>query len=216
MQGCAACQRRSVEETSAIPTAWTDSVALTCVMAKIIAGRFIELADANAAADQLVNAGFERQNLAAFFVNSPGKHDIYPIGGDQDESPGTKSAGAGAAAGAAGGGAAGAAAGAVLGPAGAVAGAAVGAYVGSLPGALDSMHQKTAHSGTQDATSAPRIREAGMMLAIATPDVGSERKAVELLRRAGATEIEQNTGEIRNGDWVDFDPLAPPGAVVRA
>jgi phage tail tape-measure protein len=120
------------------------------------------------------------------------------------------------AAGAAGGGAAGAAAGAVMGPAGAVVGAAVGAYVGSLPGALDSMRQKTARSGTQDATSAPRIREAGMMLAIATPDVDSERKAEEVLRRAGATEIEQNTGEIRNGDWVDFDPLAPPGAVVRA
>ena len=185
-------------------------------MAKIIAGRFIELADANAAADQLVKAGFERQNVAAFFVNAPGKHDLYPVGGDQDESPGTRSAGAGAATGAAGGGAAGAAAGAVLGPAGAVAGAAVGAYVGSLPGALDSMHQKTAHGENHGVASVPRIREAGMMLAIATPSVDSERKAVEVLRRAGATEIEQNTGEIRGGDWVDFDPLAPPGAAVRA
>ena len=187
-----------------------------CGMTKIIAGRFIELADADAAADRLVNAGFERQNLAAFFVNSPGKHDLYPIGGDQDESPGTRSAGAGAAAGAAGGGAAGAAAGAIMGPAGAVAGAAVGAYVGSLPGALDSMHQKTARSATQGATSAPRIREAGMLLAVAMPDGESESKAADVLRRAGATEIEQNTGEIRNGDWVDFDPLAPPGATVRA
>jgi hypothetical protein len=184
-------------------------------MTKIIAGRFIELADANAAADQLVNTGFERQNVAVFFVNGPGKHDLYPIGGDQDESPGTRSAGAGAAAGAAGGGAAGAAAGAALGPAGAVAGAAAGAYVGSLPGALDSMHKKTARGDSHGAVSVPKIREAGMMLAIATPDVDKERKAVEVLRRAGATEIEQNTGEIRNGDWVDFDPLAPPGAALR-
>jgi len=36
---------------------------------------------------------------------------------------------------------------------------------------------------------------------------------VELLQRMGATDIERAEGIWRNGDWVDFDPLAPPQLV---
>ncbi|MEP7063763.1 MAG: hypothetical protein ABI881_15340 [Betaproteobacteria bacterium] len=181
-------------------------------MSKIIAGRFIEQAETDAALEKLVAAGFARDKLAAFFVNSPGKHDLYPTGGDEDESTGTGSAGPGAAAGAAAGGAIGAAAGSVLGPAGAVAGAAVGAYVGSLPGALDNMEKRTGIGGARHTVTAPREREAGMMLAVATPDAASEASALRILRSCNATDIEQGEGEIRNGEWVDFDPLSLPAA----
>ncbi len=180
-------------------------------MANIIAGRFIEQAQADAAIAGLVAAGFPRDRVSEFFVNSPGQHDLYPIGGDQDKSPGAKHGGSGAAAGAAGGGAVGAIAGAALGPAGAVAGAAVGAYVGSLPGALDSMKG----SATRQDAEMPRVREAGMMVAVAVQDSARESGAAEILRANGGTDIERNDGDIHDGDWVDFDPLAPPGALVR-
>jgi hypothetical protein len=51
-------------------------------MNKIIAGRFIEQAVTDQALENLVRAGFDRGKLAAFVVNSPGKHDLYPTGGD--------------------------------------------------------------------------------------------------------------------------------------
>jgi hypothetical protein len=185
-------------------------------MSKIIAGRFIEQAEADAALEKLVAAGFARDKVAAFFVNSPGKHDLYPTGGDEDESPGTGSAGPGAAAGAAGGGAIGAAAGSILGPAGALAGAAAGAYVGSLPGALDNMEKRAGTGDARHTVPARREREAGMMLAVVTPDQASVTKALQILRSSDATDIEQSEGEIRSGEWIDFDPLATPNPVPSA
>jgi hypothetical protein len=185
-------------------------------MGKIIAGRFVAQAEVDTAVEKLVEAGFGRQAVAAFFVNSPGKHDLYPIGGDRDESPGTKSADVGAAAGAAGGGAIGAAAGSLAGPAGTLMGAAVGAYVGSLSGALDNMNKNDAARGTAaNAATVSKTREAGMMLGVATPDAASESKAIQVLRAVGASDIERSHGQITDGDWVDFDPLAPPADLVR-
>jgi hypothetical protein len=181
-------------------------------MNKIIAGRFIEQAVTDQALENLVRAGFDRGKLAAFFVNSPGKHDLYPTGGDAANSPGTDSAGEGAGAGAIEGGAIGAAAGAILGPAGALAGAGVGAYVGSLRGALGSMEDRDGNSDTRAAAAQPEVRKAGMMLAVSTLDAASETRAIQLLRSAGAEDIEQGVGTIRNGEWIDFDPLSPPTA----
>ena len=183
-------------------------------MNTLVAGRFIEQAQTDAASEMLAQAGFAQERVAVFFVNAPGQHDQYPIGGDRDESPGTRSAGAGAAAGAAGGIAIGAAAGALLGPAGALAGAAAGAYVGALPGALDDMHAQRIGGRGLHPDDAPRVREAGMLVAVTTPDEASESRAIEILRRAGATDLERNTGDIRDGDWVDFDPLARPGTLI--
>jgi hypothetical protein len=178
-------------------------------MSTIIAGRFIEQAETDAAIEQLVQAGFARDQLSAFFVNSPGKHDTYPIGGDEDVSPGAEGGAGGAAAGAVGGGAAGAAAGALLGPAGALAGAAVGAYVGSMQGALGVMDGKGGDDDNLTERDEPETRNAGMMLAVATPTPASEARAIEVLRRAGATDMERGNGTITAGDWVDFDPLSP-------
>ena len=179
-------------------------------MGKIIAGRFIAQAEVDTAVERFVEEGYGRDALAVFFVNSPGKHDLYPTGGDRDESPGTKSADMGAAAGAAGGGAIGAVAGSLAGPAGTLMGAAVGAYVGSLSGALDNMSKKGSNGAASNTATVAKTRQAGMMLAVSTPDAASESRAIQLLRAVGAVEIERSHGQITGGDWVDFDPLAPP------
>ena len=184
-------------------------------MDTIIAGRFVEQVDADTAMTRLAGAGFERGGIAMFFVNSPGQHDLYPIGGDQDKSPGTRSAGAGAAAGAAGAATVGAAAGSLLGPAGALAGAAAGAYVGSLSGALDNMHRNGGAGGSSQEAPVPKIREAGLLIAVAATDSTRQSRAAQLLRESGGTEIERSAGDIRGGDWVNFDPLAPPGPLFR-
>src|SRR5665213_1280475 len=135
-------------------------------MDTIIVGRFVEQVDADTAMTRLTGAGFECGGIAMFFVNSPGQHDLYPIGGDEDKSPGTRSAGVGAAAGAAGAATVGAVAGSLLGPAGALAGAAAGAYLGSLSGALDNMHHNGGAGKNSPETPAPKIREAGLMVAV--------------------------------------------------
>jgi hypothetical protein len=49
---------------------------------------------------ELVRSGFPSDQATFFFVNPPGQHDLYPIGGDEDESPGTHYASTGAASGA--------------------------------------------------------------------------------------------------------------------
>src|SRR5262245_46782468 len=109
----------------------------------IIAGRFEEQEGAKAALHALADAGFPQHCRTCFFVNPPGQHDRYPVGGDQDESPGATEADQGALKGAVIGGAiglgAGLAATPLAGPAAAAAGLGVGAYVGSLTGALGNM-----------------------------------------------------------------------------
>ena len=99
-------------------------------MTTIISGNFQQQAEAQSALSDLAGAGFEAGKTTTFFVNPPGQHDRYPIGGDEDESPGTEDAAAGSASGAAVGGAIGVAVGLatlpVLGPGAAVAAAARG------------------------------------------------------------------------------------------
>ena len=98
---------------------------------------------ADRALEALVDGGFTRGDVTAFYLNPPGQHAMYPIGGDAHHDAGTKQAGKTAAAGAAVGGVTGLAVGtavaiaadAGLATAGAIAGAGVGAYVGSLQGA---------------------------------------------------------------------------------
>jgi hypothetical protein len=86
----------------------------------------------------------------------------------------------------------------------------VGAYVGSLQGAVDTMGGNSAHGKPTSATAAAaEPRKAGLMLAVATPTAAAEATALNVLRSAGATDIERAAGTITNGDWADFDPNAP-------
>ncbi|XQU70719.1 hypothetical protein OJJOAM_003508 [Cupriavidus sp. H18C1] len=130
-------------------------------MSLIIAGRFDTFAQAEAAAGQLFARGFAEDDVTLFFVNPPGQHGRFPLGGDVAVDAGTRKAGAGAGRGIV----FGAIAGAVI---GAVALAlmqasvlvlalatGLGAYLGSLVGAL---------SMTRDpdrVSNAPRSRSPG-------------------------------------------------------
>ncbi|MES2536122.1 MAG: hypothetical protein V4632_09650 [Pseudomonadota bacterium] len=176
-------------------------------MSVIIAGHFETQPQIEAAIASLEQAGFPAEAIAWFYVNPPGQHDAYPIGGDHDKSPGAENTGAGAAAGVAAGATAGVAAIPVLGPAGPL----VGAYIGSLIGSLASTREE---GDAPQPDEAPQEHRAGLMLAVAVDDAKAQL-AVDVLERAGASDIEIAEGTIKDGDWTDFDPLVPPRLLKR-
>jgi hypothetical protein len=60
-------------------------------MAIIIAASLQLHDQAQEAVEQLKRAGFAPEKVSSFFVNPPGQHALYPIGGDEYKSPGTTS-----------------------------------------------------------------------------------------------------------------------------
>ena len=175
-------------------------------MSTIIAARFDLQEEAAHAVSVLEEAGFERGRISSFFVNPAGQHDRFAVGGDRDKSPGAEETDRGAAAGVAAGAGAGAAAGLatapVTGPLGAALGGLVGGHLGGLVGSL---------AATDDAPLPRRV--AGMMVAIAVADEQQGSDVIRLLRGLQASDLERAEGSIREGDWVDFDPLSIPQAV---
>jgi len=174
-------------------------------MATIIAGRFDQQDEVQEAIIAVQSAGFMPDRVSSFYVNPPGQHDTYPVGGDRDESPGAEDSDKGSGAGMGAGGAVGAAVGAiatpVMGPVAAVTGALVGAHMGSLVGAM---------SQTEDAADIPDPRHSGMLVAVAVNNAEEERLAIDTLRAAGGSQLERSSGIIVDGDWTDFDPLSTP------
>ncbi len=189
-------------------------------MATIIAGRFEQQSDADAAVSGLESAGFSSGHISKFFVTPPGMHDVHGTVEDPDASAGAHHAGTGAVAGATAGGGVGVLAGIatapILGPGAAVAGAALGAYIGSLAGALDqtSTPREKATSPEQPAEEAPP-RKSGVIVAVEAPTDDDRSNAVRVLRECGAHDVERAEGTINGGDWCDFDPLRPPVLVER-
>lgn len=185
-------------------------------MARIIAGRFETQAQADGAIAALRNAGFASGDVTSFYLNPPGRHAEYPIGGDAHHDEGTKDSGKTATAGATIGGVTGLALGAAVGAAaepgmGAIAGlagAGVGAYVGSLAGGLTGARAGNPEEANREE---PVERAAGMMVAVRVE--GNEAAAIDALRAQGALEIERATGEWRDSSWVDFDPRRTPELV---
>ncbi len=162
----------------------------------------------------MMGAGFADGSTAMFFVNPPGQHDRFPVGGDRDESPGTEQAGGGSTAQAAVGGAIGAVVGLatlpVLGPGAAVAAAGVGAYGGSLYGALHNTNGAINNGATpaqQAAGPKGEHRHAGIVVAVAAPTPAQQATAARILRKHAAVDVEASDGTIVAGEWVDFDPL---------
>lgn len=181
-------------------------------MATIIAGRFEENERADAAIRQLQLAGFPEGRYTCFFVGPAGHHDRFPVGGDEDESPGATEADGGALKGAGLGGAiglgVGLAATPVAGPIAAAAGAGVGAYVGSLVGALNGMGDKDEHAPP---------RKSGFLVAVYIGDPGNdEGSVIRLLESAGAHDIERARGHWAAGRWMDFDATRPPVLITPA
>jgi len=179
-------------------------------MTTIIAGMFEQRSDSDNAITRLRDAGFPHDQISAFYVSPPGQHDTYPVGGDQDRSPGAEDSAQGTAVGSAAGGAVGVIIGSatapVSGPIGALAGGLVGAHIGNLVGALGMMKEDGDGAGENPIPSRP----AGLLVAVSTPVPTSQSRAIAVLRQAGAHDIEQNEGTISQGDWEDFDPARPP------
>lgn len=177
-------------------------------MATIIAGRFDEQTDVEAAVKALRNAGFPSDHISSFYVAPAGQHARTPIGGDRDKSPGAEDSTQGTAAGTTTGGLVGAAIGAattpLTGPIGAITGGLVGAHVGNLVGALGKMKDD------ESPDDAPSIRHAGLLVAVSAPNAQCEERAIAVLRAHGAQQLESSAGHIVRGDWEDFDPAAPP------
>lgn len=180
-------------------------------MTTIIAGRFELQTGVDDAIEELMHAGFSREQISSFYLSPAGRHAEFPIGGDTDKSAGAKESGKGVAGGVAVGAAAGVAATPVLGPLGPVAGGLLGAHIGGLVGGLSKMkEQGEVGDEGEDAENAAPMRKSGMMVAVAVGDHEHEDHAINLLRSLGAMDIERAEGTIDNGDWHDFNPLSIP------
>ena len=183
-------------------------------MKPIIVGRYNQQAEAEDASRELLQAGFRLSEMSLFYVNQEGQHALHPVGGDEDESPGTHEAKGGAMRGAAGGVGAGALVGAatipVLGPAGPLLGAVVGAYTGSLVGALHKMDETDKNTDPDRKGEDPgeMTLEPGFVLAVAVEPPETREAAIRILG-ARAQEVGETEGTLENGDWLAFDPLAP-------
>jgi hypothetical protein len=183
-------------------------------MSTIIAAHFQLQNEVEQARRALVDAGFPSERISGFYLSQPGQHALTPIGGDNQLSPGAKESPVGLAQGAGAGAAIGVAAGAVTspitGPLGPVVGGLLGAHVGSL---FSFSKMKEAGEAEEGGAAPLENRPSGMLVAVAFDDPGLEQQAVDVLRRLGADHIERARGNIRDGDWADFDPSEPPDII---
>ncbi|HEY2863272.1 MAG TPA: hypothetical protein VGK37_06610 [Casimicrobiaceae bacterium] len=193
-------------------------------MTPIIAGRFEEEAQAGRAAEALRQRGFDKEDVTVFYLNPPGQHATFPVGGDRDRSHGATDAHSGALKGAAIGGVVGlgvgVAAAPLVGPVGALAGAGAGAYVGSLAGALGDMGESDSAAKEAGQTppeapadGVPMERPAGFIVAARAPEYALRVMATNVLQSMGAKDVERADGSWQMGKWVDFDPLQSPKLV---
>ncbi|MGY8525760.1 hypothetical protein [Paracidovorax citrulli] len=185
-------------------------------MSLIIAGRFDTFPQAEAAASQLFSRGFAEDDVTLFFVNPPGQHGSFPIGGDVAADHGARKSGGGAGRGIVIGAIGGAVIGAVV-----VAmmqasvlvlalATGLGAYLGSLVGALAMTRDPDRVPATPSNREPVKTeRDAGVLLAVHV-DPQTRDVAAEVLRAAGAKDLERAHGRWSEGRWVDFDPLTPP------
>lgn len=185
-------------------------------MTLIIAARFPTFDAANAAASRLMDAGVHEDALHVFYVNPPGAHDTYPVGGDQAVDPATRGAPRKALGTAAVLGALGAVVGGVIVSAVAdsfvpvVAGAGVGAYVGSLAGAMRGMdRRRDTVQQPHGPGAAKEGRPAGVLLAV---NAAGERaqEIIALLVEAGGQEVERAQGRWRGVNGSISIRVTPP------
>lgn len=183
-------------------------------MSTIIAGHFGTQEEADAASGALAEAGFTQERISTFYLSQAGQHDMTPIGGDNIVSPGARETPEGVLQGGATGGVIGAVLGAatapLTGPVGPIVGGLVGAHVGSL---FSFTKMKEAGEGEEGGRAPLEQRKAGMLVAVAFDDAGDEARAVDVLRRLGAVQIERARGNIVGGDWADFDPSQAPDII---
>jgi hypothetical protein len=51
------------------------------------------------------------------------------------------------------------------------------------------------------------------MIAVNVDRVGTQKRAIDILKRHGARDVRRAEGKWANGSWRDFDPRAPLAAV---
>jgi hypothetical protein len=160
----------------------------------------------------LLAAGVPHHCVASFHNNPPGQHGTFPIGGDEHADPQARGVGKRAAAGAGIGAGIGAGVGAAVGgPLGAAAGTGVGALAGALTGTFTGLDEKADernHNAEHPATI--ERRPAGIIVAVAPPSEMSDETVVRILRENEPVALEESEGEVRDGEWKGFDPLAAP------
>jgi hypothetical protein len=184
-------------------------------MAHIIAGYLQQQEEVQEVIARLVGAGFVKDKISTFYVNPAGQHDLFPIGGDRDKSPGAQESGEGSTTGLATGGVIGAVVGSAgmpfAGPLAPALGALVGAHIGSLAGGMSSMKERgeSEDSEEEGANTLPQ-RKSGMIVAISLTNATQEGDVIQLLQTHDAQWIERAEGTISDGNWTDFDPLTSP------
>ena len=155
----------------------------------------------------LLAAGVPHHCLASFHNNPPGQHGILPIGGDEHADPEARGVGKRAAAGAGIGAGIGAGVGAAVGgPLGAAAGTGVGALAGALAGTYTGLDQRA----DEHPSATIERRPAGIIVAVAPPSDVSDETVVRILRENEPVAVEESEGEVREGEWKGFNPLAAP------
>ena len=186
-------------------------------MARIICGIFDTTTDADAVLEELKREGFQRSEVDAFYVSPPGQHAMTPVGGDSPHaSEGSRTAGIGAGLGAAIGALVGGGAGWIAASAGDIGlvliplGAGLGAYIGSFAGSMSRVRGGTRSAASREHPVEPR---GGRMIAVNVDRPGTEKRAIEILRRHGARDVRRAEGKWANGSWRDFDPRAPLATV---
>ncbi len=179
-------------------------------MSRIVAGRFDNPLEADAALAELARTGFRSGEYESFYVTPPGQHGTFPLGGDADSDAGAVKAGWGGLIGAGLGAVAGAiimavvTGGQTLIPV--LLGAGICAYVGSFIGSvLQSRHAARSEHTEEHPVEAP----AGRMIAVNVDRHEMEPRATEVLRRHGALDLARTEGTWRDGSWRDFDPRRP-------
>ncbi|QBQ98204.1 hypothetical protein [Paraburkholderia pallida] len=174
-------------------------------MSLIVAGRFTTFPAAEAVAEKLFARGFVEEDVNLFFVNPRGQHARHmPHLVHVEVAPPHRRRNL----------IMGAVAGAVVGIAlfgallnaslpSTVIAAAVGAWIGSRIGSgwqRRAEHEERVHHET---------RQSGVLLAVHV-SAENQATAAEVLREAGADDVERASGQWHGGHWADFDPTEAP------
>jgi uncharacterized protein (TIGR02271 family) len=184
-------------------------------MAKTIVGMFDTLADAHSAVRELVDTGFSRDHISLVAGDTKGEY-ITKTGNLSDEMSGAAAgAGTGAILGGLGGLLVGLGALAIpgVGPliaAGPLAttllGAGVGAAAGGLLGALVDVGVPEEEANYY----AEGVRRGGVLVSVHADDEMMIDRAVNILERHNAVDVQHRAGEWRSSGWTRFDPNAEP------
>jgi hypothetical protein len=192
-------------------------------MAKTVVGLFDTAAEAQSVVQELINIGFQRNDISLVANNAKGEYDGYRTIGTEGSST-AEGAGAGAVGGGVLGGVLGLLVGvgalaipgigpvlaagplaAALGAAGAstLVGAGIGAAAGGIIGALVGAGIPEEDAGFY----AEGVRRGGTLVLVKSSDDMAQR-AYDAMRRYGAVDVDERSGSWRQSGWTSFDPNA--------